>query len=294
MIRVPTPEEFDRFLEQNPNVGDLVPAALGDIARLIEIAHLVETGTLGASAVLAGGMAMRLRGSSRLTRTDADLSATPAADVDEEDLLDALELDLRDTISIIPERVIRDNDIIKAFPVRYSFPKPPAALGRRQRMFKVELSVRGLELPPEDLPLVHDYDFELGLEDVQVPTMALAEAVAEKAVAYALHLLPKHFADMAFAIDNFKPELIAEAEALHQITQIKFSRNKARFRRMFDSKKLTDYGSMKHRFTDDFYLRQVKPLWTSNVAYVGQASQHYTFQEALKLVTNDLVPLLFP
>lgn len=295
-FRLPTPEEVATFLDPDGSGADnreLRIATVRDLARIAEIAHLVDEGFLGSRAVLAGGMAMRLRGSSRLTMLDADLSTTRNVDVSEDDVLDVLEFET-DEITVVPQRAERGSDLLTVFPVSFSMRPQPAPLARGERHFKVDLSSRGLELPADLLRFRHDYPFEIGLEDEEVSVMALVEAVAEKTVGYGLFRLAKHYSDLAFAVDIFAQDLTVDADTLRQITRKKLEGFVKRFPQVARANEISDIASLEVPFTMDRHLRVVKFQWQQDVRYVGAAAHQYTFQRARDLVTDRLVPLLFP
>jgi hypothetical protein len=295
-FRLPTPEEFAAFLDPTGNASDnpeLRVATLRDLARIAELAHLIEEGFLGTRAVLTGGMAMKLRGSSRLTMLDADLSATRGQDISEDDVLDVLEVDSEE-ITIVPERVKTGSDLLTVFPVSFVMRPPPAPLARGDRHFKVDLSSRGLELEPDRVPFRHDYPFETGLEGEPIPLMALVESVAEKTIGYGMFRLAKHYADLAFVADVSHAQLVADANVLRDIARKKLEDYVTRFPRLAKDGGISDFGSLEPAFTVDRHLRIVKVQWEQEVRYLGGAAQQYTFIQARDLVTNRLVPLLFP
>ena len=297
MIHVPTPEEFEETLNINSNMGreSLAPVLQRDIARMIEIAHLVtDVGFLGTSAVLSGGMAMRLRGSSRLSIKDTDLSTTPDATVSDDDLRDVLEVNDPE-ISIVPGKVTTSaaGDTREVFPVEFVFRNPPLQIEERERRFRVDVAARGLDLKPEGLELRHEYPFEIGIEGILIPTIALPEAVAEKAFSFGAFRLAKHYADLAYAADHFYDELQAEKQTLRDLTALKLERNLRQFPGLMKAQRVSGYSSLQPPFVQDEFLRVVKFQWNEQVGYVGQASEHYSFNRALELVRDRLVPLLF-
>lgn len=260
---------------------------------MAEVAHLLEEGFLGSRAVLAGGMAMRLRGSARLTMLDTDLSATSTEQISVVDLRDVLEVQ-EEEITIVPERIEAKVELVKAFPVRFTFARPPAPLGRRDSVFKVDLSARGLALDPEWLPLRHDYPFTLGIEGVNVPTMHLVEQTAEKAVAFGIFKPAKHYADLAFLAERYRGELETDPELLQALAQEKFAGNRERFPRLLGEQQVTDFGSLATAFRADYHLRTIKAQWRSEVAYLGAPDVQHSFEQAKELVDAVVVPLLFP
>lgn len=296
-IHIPTPEEFEVALQATTTleVPTLTAAIQRDIARMIEIAHLVEdVGFLGSGAALTGGVAMRLRGSSRLSIKDTDLATTPGADVSDDDLLDALEFRI-DEIEIEPKKVTTSGagDTREVFPVRFRFSEPPVEIDSKERSFRVDVAARGLHLETEMLELRHDYPFALGIEGIKVPTVALVEAVAEKVVAYGIYRLAKHFSDLAYAADHFQPELIADKQVLREITASKLDRNLKQFSRLMAKQGISDYKSLEPPFKQNLFLAAVKMTWADRVGFVGEASEHYSFKQAKELVETRLVPLLF-
>jgi hypothetical protein len=293
VIHIPTPEEFERLTQAPDGPAQLSIAAQRDIARMVELVHLVDEKFLGENAVLSGGMAMRLRGSRRLTMLDTDLSASPAADVKPDDIRDVLEVQT-DEITIVPDGVRPKVELIQAFPVRFVFAQPPAPASAAERVFKVDLSLRGFVLPPEWLELRHDYPFELGIEGTPIPTMALIEAVAEKTVSFGIFRTAKHYADLAFVSDRFSEVIAASEDTLREVTTQKFRENTERFPRKLRDQGITDYSSMKASFDRDYYLRGVKATWSAEVKYLGAPAEAYTFAQAKQLVTERLVPIVLP
>jgi len=238
-------------------------------------------------------MAMRLRGSARLTMLDADLSATRAADVREDDVLDVLEVQTEE-ISIVPEKVKRGSDLLTVFPVSFSMRPPPVAVPGRERHFKVDLASRGLELGVDRVRFQHSYPFVVGLEDEEIPVMYLAEAVAEKAVGYGMFQLAKHFADLAYAVDPDGGGLAIDAETLRELTRKKLEGFVARFPGLARQNGISDLASLKPAFTQDRYMRVLKFQWQQAVRFIGDPAHHYTFDGAKTLVQERLVPTLFP
>jgi len=260
---------------------------------MAELAHLLDEGFLGSRAVLAGGMAMRLRGSARLTVLDTDLSATSDGQVTLDELLDLLEVQ-EEEITIVPERVEAKVELVQAYPVRFSFRRPPAPLSRSQSKFKVDLAGRELALAPEMLLLRHDYPFALGIEGIEIPTMHLIEHAAEKAVAYGIFRLAKHYADLAFLAERFRGQVEADAELLRELAAAKFAANKQRFPIVLASQRVDDFGSLAPSFRTDLYLRSLEYKWRSEIAYLGAADAQHSFEQARALVDEVIVPVLFP
>lgn len=296
MIHIPTPAEFAAFLAAHNSVDakTLTAATLRDISRLVEIDHLLDEGFLSDDIVLGGGMAMRLRGSSRLTMKDADLSAKPKQKLTQDEILDVLEVQ-DEAITIVPGKVTEKTALFEIYPLTFTFDKPPAAIDDSERRFKVDLAIRGLELPAQWVSLSHSYPFSLGFENRQVPIIALLEHVAEKSVGYGIFKDPRHFSDLAFFADRFPGELAAEADVVSSIAKKKFEGNRQRLgERLLRGHRVTDYESMKHAYTDDYFLRPLKALWASKLDYVGGIGGAYTFNQALALVQERVVPVLFP
>ncbi len=237
---------------------------------------------------------MRLRGSSRVTMLDTDLSATGNADVGEEELMDVLEVQT-DEISIQPERVTAGSDLLKVFPVRFRMRPSPIAVPRGEDRFRVDFAARGLALGAELLPFRHGYPFEVGLEDEKVPVMHLAEAVAEKIIAFGAFLTAKHYADLAYAVDPNGGDLTYDEDDLRDLTRKKLESWVERFPGLAERVGLSkDIASLEPRFTQDIYLRALKFQWLSEIRYVGDPAYHYSFNDAKALVEERLLPLLFP
>jgi len=224
---------------------------------------------------------------------DTDLSTTPNADVSEGDILDALEVEEAEIQIRPPRRLDGDGDVLKAFPVEFRFTHPPAPLDRRERHFRVDIAARGLDLEPELLALRHEYPFELGIEGIEIPMIALVEAVAEKTFSFGAFQLAKHYADLAYVVDHFPERLETERRTLRDLTALKLERNIRQFPGLMARRGIRDYASLRPAFVQDAYLRVVKAQWSTTVGYVGQASEHYTFDRAFELVRERLMPLLF-
>jgi hypothetical protein len=297
-FRLPTPDEVNAFLDaqagedETQDKVDLRLATMRDLARIAEVAHLVDEGFLGDRAVLAGGMAMRLRGSSRVTKVDTDLSAVRGADITDSEAMDVLDVDT-DSITLTPRNVRKGNDMLTVFPVEFAMRPAPVAIPQDESNFKVDLSSRGLELEPEYLPFRHDYPFELGLEGELISVMALIEATAEKVIGYGMFRGPKHYSDLAFVVDRFEAELQASADVLREVTAKKLEGWIGRFPGLARANGVTDFASLEPPFVQDRHLREVKKIWTQDVSFVGGAAEQYTFQQAYKLNTTKLVPILF-
>ena len=224
---------------------------------------------------------------------DTDLSATRAQDVQEDEILDVLEVETPE-ISIVPKAAKRKSDVLTVVPVAFSMRPTPVVVQAKDRMFKVDLSMRGLELGVDHVPFRHDYPFVLGLEGQLVPTMYLAEAVAEKVIGYGAFRLAKHFADLAFAVDPAGGALVVEPDVLRDLTKKKLEGFVERFPELAKAQEVSDYASLQPPFTQDRHLRTLKFQWAGSVRFIGDPALQYTFPEARALVQERLVPMLFP
>jgi hypothetical protein len=85
--RWPLPDDVARYSRQLHVPAE---AIVRDIARLVTIAQMVHDGELNDDLVLAGGMALRLRGSPRFTMSDTDTSRRIPEAPDRDHLAQAL------------------------------------------------------------------------------------------------------------------------------------------------------------------------------------------------------------
>jgi hypothetical protein len=183
-----------------------------DIVRLVSVADMVHRDILNDDWVLAGGMAMRLRGSPRFTRLDTDSSKRGGLPTASE-LMNALRFD-SDDLTITPASPKEENEIKHVAPVEFqpffdalgsSDPNPGA--------FRFTVSGRGLIEPADEVDLTHPYP-DLVLPVLKVPLMNLTEQIAEKICGWCAHGLLKHYVDVAWAfgtlmrqikVDRFAP-----------------------------------------------------------------------------------------
>jgi hypothetical protein len=132
------------------------------------------------------------------------------------------------------------------------------------------------------------------LEGEEIAIMASLETVAEKTVSYGVFRLAKHYADLAFASDMYETDLIAGAHTLRDVARKKLESQVRRFPSVTRSNGISDFPSLEPAFVQDHHLRVVKFQWDQKVKFIGAAAEQYTFAEAKDLVTQRLVPLLFP
>ncbi len=215
----PLPDDLERYRAQ---LGIPVDAIVRDIARLVTVAHMVDVGELNDDLVLAGGMAMRLRGSPRFTMTDTDTSRRTREAPIREHLAEALTID-QDDLTVTPGDVLGwkpGKKLVIARPIDYE--AYFAGLGGTpvEGEFTFTVSWRGLVEPSQPLLLVHPYP-ELELPRTIVPVMDLTEQVAEKIVAWCAHGLMKHYVDIAWAVYRLDGEI--RHDALGRLVDAKLS-----------------------------------------------------------------------
>jgi len=210
IVRWPDPDDIDRYEEANPGLA--AAEIVRDIVRLATIAELCEQGFLNADCVLTGGMALRLRGSSRFTVFDTDCSMRGR--LDEVEL--AGSLDIRtDELIVRPDdgtNWSRGRRITIAQPIQYEAYFASVGLGPVTDRFSFTVNMRGLENPATWVSLLHPYPELVFSDEILVPVMNIGEQAAEKTVGWAASSLTKHYLDLAWIGREFgesldKPEL---------------------------------------------------------------------------------------
>ncbi len=197
VARWPLPDDIDRYQRELHVPAD---AIIRDIARLVTVAQMVQAAELNDDLVLAGGMAMRLRGSPRFTMSDTDTSRRIAEAPDRERLAQALTVDQAELVVTPGDNLgwKLGRKLVIARPVEYEAYFAGLGGDAVEGEFTFTVSWRGLIEPSQPLLLVHPYA-ELELPRTIVPVMDLAEQVAEKTVAWCAHGLMKHYVDAAWA-----------------------------------------------------------------------------------------------
>jgi hypothetical protein len=172
-----------------------------DIVRIVSIAHLTERRFLGEDCVLTGGMALRLRGSTRFTITDTDSSLRGR--LDDLELARSLEVTEGDDLNIRPDEGSRWSrgtpQLTIAKPIEYDAYFPSVTGEPVSGLFTFTVNQRGLFRDPEWLSLVYPYsELQLSAQAPLIPVMDIAEQAAEKIVAWAANGLAKHYVDLAW------------------------------------------------------------------------------------------------
>ena len=220
----PTADDVDKYAHDLKIDRDVV---IRDIVRTITVAQLVHDETLGNDWVLAGGMAMRLRGSPRFTVTDADTSKREGWP-DRESLSEALTIDA-DELTVAPADYLAwksRNDILHAHPVNYEAFFAAVGAGSIVGEFKFTVSWRGLVEPAQKIPLRHPYK-QLALPPTQVPVMDLTEQAAEKVVGWCANGLVKHYSDLAWIFWRLRNEV--QDDKLARLVVSKLDAGRKRF-----------------------------------------------------------------
>ncbi|HWI08548.1 MAG TPA: nucleotidyl transferase AbiEii/AbiGii toxin family protein [Solirubrobacteraceae bacterium] len=192
----PTAADVDRFATKIKVGRD---AVIRDIVRTVSIARLVHEGVLSDDWVLTGGMAMRLRGSTRFTMRDTDTSRRDGYP-DRQALADALRID-DDELVVTPADSSdwkSGKQLVTAQPIEYEAFFADVGAGPVEDAFSFTVSWRGVLESADALELVHPYNPALVIERTVVPVMNLTEQTAEKIVGWAAHGLIKHYVDVAW------------------------------------------------------------------------------------------------
>jgi hypothetical protein len=182
-----------------------------DIVRIATVAHLVGAGVLDEDFVLTGGMALRLRGSSRFTIKDTDSSLRGR--LDELELSRRLRLD-DDHLQVYPDpgtnRGRKTPNLLDVKPIKYEAYFASVTGDPIEGQFSFTVSQRGLFEPAVWLALRHPYpQLVVDRDDLSVPVMRIAEQAAEKVVGWAAGSLVKHYLDLAWIGREFGETLIA-------------------------------------------------------------------------------------
>lgn len=270
-------------LDQRPEL------VLRDLARLVEITQLWQR-EVGATLVLAGGLAMRCYSSTRFTIKDVDTSARRLP-VNREDLEDCLTYnDEVLTIHCGPRKYWdQGRQLFTAIPIRYAFHKGGIVVPDRESSFSLSVSERGLELPPLLLGLPQFYEFDLRLPKVDFAVMDKVEIVAEKSWGAAAYGLQKHFADIAYLVGRYHDELAKRTDDLHSVANAKLQWSRKSFPN--DYRRFPDLRSLKPALRD---ICRTHPLfaseWPETVRYLG--GEPLTFDAAYERVHDGYLPLL--
>lgn len=264
-----------------------------DIVRIVCVAHLCEEGFLNDDCVLTGGMALRLRGSSRFTIKDTDSSMRGR--LDEVQLVGTLGFREGDDLEIRPDagdhwsRATPRLTIAK--PVAYDAYFASATGDPVEGEFSFTVNQRGLFRPATRVALVHPYR-ELAIERaVLVPVMDIAEQAAEKVVGWAANSLVKHYLDLAWIGREFGAQ-IAPGD-FRDLVQRKLDVGRSIYP--------AAYASL--RATQDLILPLAAPReWRgplnksadNGAAQIRFMGDKMGFDEAKELVKRTIVPLLFP
>jgi nucleotidyltransferase AbiEii toxin of type IV toxin-antitoxin system len=213
----PGPDDVERYHE---TYGIAINLIERDIARLVLIAVLRDRDWLNEDCVLTGGMALRLRGSTRFTMLDSDTSIR--GPFDEIELAGKMTIN-DDNLVVTPDDGTnwdRRTKLTIAQPITY-YPYF-SAVGPdnvEKDEFTFTVSQRGLHLPAKPLALVTPYPELVFTREVLVPCMHITEQAAEKAVGWAAAGLRKHYLDLAWIGDNHADEI--ETPDFQKMTQKK-------------------------------------------------------------------------
>lgn len=263
-----------------------------DVVRIISVAHLMEEGFLDDKCALTGGTGLRLRGSTRFTRYDTDSSLSGR--LNELELVGALRLDT-DLLEVTPDegnswdrrkKVTHAKPIhFKAFFAAVTPDNPPSD------KFQFTVSQRGLNLPPDWLPLVSPYSGLRFTKEIRVPVMHITEQAAEKAVGWAAHSLAQHYLDLAWIGANHATEI--EQPKFYEQTQAKLD---AGYEQYSDA-----YANL--RTVESLFPALYAPQeWQGPLASKGdtRASQvsfmgtKTNWAQATEIVRTEIIPRLFP
>jgi nucleotidyltransferase AbiEii toxin of type IV toxin-antitoxin system len=267
-----------------------VAAVVRDLARIVEVSHLVEEGFLGQRVILTGGMALRCYESKRYTMRDTDTSAFVRIDDDE---LEAVIPYEDERISIQPEDP-GQWDINSALrtvqPIRFEPRFTGIQLGRDQREFSLNVSWRGVELDPVELPFLHQYPWGLGTEAIRVPVMDIREILAEKVLGFCINSLAKHYSDLAFIGDVRYDDVADDRDLLRWLVASKLAVNLRHIPRRCEKVGVTEYEHLRARLGCPEEMG-VHENW--NVRYATTGRTAYSFDDAKLLIVERIVPLLF-
>lgn len=263
-----------------------------DVVRLAAIAHLTDRNFLNTDCVLVGGMAMRLRGSTRFTIFDTDSSIRhPPVDTDVvADSLslksDDLEIESKDR-----RRWIEGAMIITAKPVAYRAYFAGTATAPIEDEFSLTVSERGLNMPPEWLKLVvPDYP-TLTFDPIPaIPVMHLDEQTAEKILGWCGNSMAKHYSDLGWIARHLGDEL--NGETLREQCEGKLKVNRTLMPALRGLKEVKDLLPALAE-PDKYFgpLNKEKDRRTTSVRFVGEG---ITLDEAKHYVRERIIPLLEP
>ena len=286
-LNYPSDLKIRQFGEQ---YGLPVDAVIRDLARIVEVLHLVEEGFLGHRVILTGGMALRCYESKRYTMRDTDTSAFQR--IDDEELETVIPYE-DEQISIRPED--RGQwEIAGALrtvqPIRFEPRFTNIQLARNQREFSLNVSWRGVELDPVLKPFLHQYPWVLGIEDRLVPVMDIREILAEKTLGFCVNSLAKHYSDLAFIGNVCFDDVADDHELLRKLTAKKLEVNLRFIRQRCETVGVTEYHHLRVRLEQPEEMG-VDQNWNVRYATIGRTA--YTFDTAREIVRSRIVPLLF-
>jgi Nucleotidyl transferase AbiEii toxin, Type IV TA system len=286
IARYPGPEQLEDYATRfELPLADVIR----DIARLAGIAHLRSAGFLNEDCVLVGGMALRLRGSSRFTVFDTDTSLR-SGNLDEKALASGLTV-TTDDLEIEPAEAdyweFRTKLTI-AQPIRYRA-YFPAALSPVRDRFSFTVNRRGLNLGAEWFDLRTEYPGLVFSEPVSVPVMHLTEQTAEKIVAWAAASLAKHYLDLGWIAMSSGDEL--DGAELRRQCEVKLEAGREAFPRAYEA--LPDMQSLHRALVDPkgYFgpLNQERDLKSKGIRFTGA---RMTLEEAREYAITRLAPLL--
>jgi hypothetical protein len=210
------------------NAGLPYSDAVRDIVRLVAVAQLCSKSFLNEDCVLVGGMALRLRGSSRFTIFDTD-SSTRRTPISEQDIADGLSF-TADELEISPEDPAywtRSKKLRTAQPVKYKAFFAGTATVPIEDEFSLTVNERGLMMPPEWFDLLTPYPSLIFDPVPPVPVMHVVEQTAEKILGWCGNSLAKHYLDLGWIARDCLGEL--DAERLREQCEVKLRINKELF-----------------------------------------------------------------
>jgi nucleotidyltransferase AbiEii toxin of type IV toxin-antitoxin system len=286
--RYPDPDEIDAYAKENAlDRADIVR----DIARLVAIAHLCDRGFLNQDCVLTGGMALRLRGSTRFTVYDTDSSIRGR--LDELKLAGSLSLDT-DQLVIKPDEGAywdRRAKLTIAQPVEYEAYFATVDPARPiEDQFAFTVNQRGLEMSAEWFPLTSPYPAFVFERAIQVPVMHITEQAAEKAIAWAAASLVKHYLDLAWIAREFAGDI--DRDELRSMVEAKLDVGRKTFPASY--KNLRGLADIRRPLAEPsgYFgpLNTARDTGADRIRFLGSAMPP---AEAKRLVQEKLLPLLF-
>jgi hypothetical protein len=284
----PDADDIDRYSKQyGLAFGDIVR----DICRIATIAYLCERGFLNERCVLAGGMGLRLRGSTRFTIFDSDSSMR--GQLDEIELTGALTV-LTDHLEVTPDDGTywdRRTKLTIAKPINYTAhfaavdpANPP------EDQFAFTVSQRGLYLDPDWLLLTTPYQELVFDREVKVPVMHITEQAAEKAVGWTAASLAKHYVDLGWMGRNHAGEI--ETSTFQRMTDEKLKAGRDAHPSAYEGY-LTYTDLLAPLLTPDEHMGPLNERQDTRKSKVRFMGEKMSWAEAKESVQKIITPLLF-